>query len=87
MNGKLKSISKGVQGDVETLSPEAPSPTGTLHVAVKLEVYPDLRDFHRQHQVPAFILQRVNAKLRAGQELSSGARRVISKETTEVAAG
>ena len=87
MNGRPKSISKGVQGDVKTLSLGATLPTGTLHVAVKLEVYPDSGDFHRQRQFPAFILQRVNARLRAEQELNTGARRMISKETTDVAAG
>ncbi len=34
-------FSKYVQGDVETLSLETASPSGTLHVAVKLEIYPD----------------------------------------------
>ncbi len=34
-------FSKDVQGDAETLSLETTSSSGTLHVAVKLEVYPD----------------------------------------------
>jgi hypothetical protein len=39
-NSRLR-FSKDAQGDVETLSMEMVSSTGTLHVAVKLEIYPD----------------------------------------------
>jgi len=34
-------FSKDAHGDVETLSLEMVSSTGTLHVAVKLDIYPD----------------------------------------------
>ena len=34
-------FSRYAHGDVETLSVEAASSSGTLHVAVKLEIYPD----------------------------------------------
>lgn len=34
-------FSKYAQGDVETLSVETASSSGTLHVTVKLEIYPD----------------------------------------------
>jgi len=39
-NSQLR-LSKDVHGDVETLSLELVSSTGTLHVVVKLEIYPD----------------------------------------------
>jgi hypothetical protein len=39
-NSRLR-FSKDAHGDVETLSMEMVSCTGTLHVAVKLEIYPD----------------------------------------------
>jgi len=40
INSRLR-FSKDVQGDVETLSLETASSSGALHVAVKLEIYPD----------------------------------------------
>jgi len=39
-NSRLQ-FSKDAHGDVETISIETASSSGTLHVAVKLEIYPD----------------------------------------------